>query len=159
MYLKAESEDILGRSAKIVDRYCMKPLILSDSVYPSTKWQVKPYNFNVNLTESQKSFNRQLRAVRVTVERAFGVFKGRWRCLLKRLDNRLSNVSDIIITCCTLHDIWQERIDEFIGEDNIVNNILDYECGKRDNGHGNFWECRDAEVLREILTVYVSNNM
>ena len=58
----------------------------SDSAYPSTTWQVMPYNFNVNFTESQKAFN-------------------------------------MII------------------------------------GHDNFRECRDAEVLREILTVYVSNNM
>ena len=93
------------------------------------------------------------------MERAFGVLKGCWRYLLKRLDNRLSNVSDIIITCCTLYNICQERSDEFIYEDNIVNNILDDERGQRDNGHGNFRECRDAEVLREILTVYVSNNM
>ena len=159
MYLKAESGDILSRPAKIVDGYCIKPLILSDSAYPSTTWQGKPHNFNVNLTENHKGFNKQLSAARVTVERAFGVPKGRWRCLLKRLDNRLSNVSGIIMTCCALHNICHERSDEFIDEDNIVNHILDGEHGQRDNGHGIFRECRDAEVLREILTVYVSNNI
>ena len=54
LYPKAESGDILSRSAKLVDGSCIKSLILSDSVYPSTTWQVKPYNFNVNLTESRK---------------------------------------------------------------------------------------------------------
>ena len=93
------------------------------------------------------------------MERAFGFLKVRWRCLLKRLDNQLSNVSDIIITSCTLHNICQKRSDEFIDKDNMVNNILDDERGQQDNGHGKFRECRDAEVLRDILTVYVSNNM
>ena len=105
LYLNAESGDFLSRTAKIVDGYCIMPLILSDSVYSSTTWQVKPYNFNVNLTENQKAFNKQLSTAQVTVERAFGVLKSHWHCLLKRLDNWLSNVSDIIITCCTLHNI------------------------------------------------------
>ena len=51
--------------------------------------------------------------------RAFGVLKDHWHCLLKRLDNRLINVSDIIITCCTLHNICQERSDEFIDKKTI----------------------------------------
>ena len=159
LYVKAESGDIFSRPVKIVDGYCIKHQILSDSVYLSTTWQVNPYNFNVNLIESQSTFNKQLSATRVTVKRAFRFLKGCWRCLLKCLNNRLSNASDIIITCCTLHNIWQERSDEFIDEDNIVNNILDDERGQQDNGDGKFRECRDAEVLREILTVYVSNNM
>ena len=36
LYLKVESGDILSRPAKIVDGYCIKPQILSDSAYPST---------------------------------------------------------------------------------------------------------------------------
>ena len=119
MYLKAESGGIPWRPAKIVDGYRIKPLVLSDSAYPSTTWQVKPYNFNINLTESQKAFNKNLSSAWVTVVRAFGVLKDHWHCLLKRLDNRLINVSDIIITCCTLHNICQERSDEFIDKKTI----------------------------------------
>ena len=163
MYLKAESGGIPWRPAKIVDGYRIKPLVLSDSAYPSTTWQVKPYNFNINLTESQKAFNKNLSSAWVTVVRAFGVLKGHWRCLLKRLDNRLINVSDIIITCCTLHNICQERSDRqervYRQEDNIVNNILDHGRRQRDSEHGNFQKWREAEVLREVLTIYVINNM
>ena len=71
LYLKAESGDILSRPAKVVDGYCIRFLILTHSAYPSTTWQVEPYNFNVNLTESQKAFNKQLSAARVTVEKSF----------------------------------------------------------------------------------------
>ena len=64
------------------------------------------------------------------------------------------------MTYCTVRNICQERSDEFIDEDNIVNNILDDERGQRDSGHGNFRECRDVEAFRDILTlVYVSNDM
>ena len=41
LYLKGESGDILSRPTKVVDGYCIKPLILSNSAYPSATWQVK----------------------------------------------------------------------------------------------------------------------
>ena len=50
LYLKkAESGDIFdNRTAKVVDGYRIKPLILCDSLYLSTTWQVKLRNFYVN---------------------------------------------------------------------------------------------------------------
>ena len=88
----------------------IRPLLLSDSAYPTTLWQVKPYiklNQNIMLNHSQKKFGKALSLARVTIERAFGVLKERWRCLLKRLDNNLENIPDIILACCVLHNITQ----------------------------------------------------
>ena len=43
------------------------------------------------LTESQLRFNRALSQARVVIEQAFGILKGRWRCLYKLLEEvRLS---------------------------------------------------------------------
>ena len=92
----------------------IRPLLLSDSAYPATLWQVKPYKQNTMLNHSQKKFNKALSLARVTIERAFGVSKGRWRCLLKRLDNNLENVPDVILACCVHHNITQLKGDSFM---------------------------------------------
>ena len=48
------------------------------------------------LNETQKKFNKTLSSARVTIERAFGLLKGRWRCLLKRLDHEIENIAEIV---------------------------------------------------------------
>ena len=63
------------------------------------------------LNHSQKKFNKALSSARVTVERTFGVLKGRWCCLLKRLDNNLENIPDIILAFCVLQNITQLKGD------------------------------------------------
>ena len=50
-------------------------------------------------TPAQIKFNKRLSGARVTVERASGILKARWRMLLKRLDSQITNVSDTIIAC------------------------------------------------------------
>ena len=46
-----------------------------------------------------QNFSTRYGKERLELERlAIGILKGRWRCLLKRVDNRIENVSAIIIT-------------------------------------------------------------
>ena len=52
-----------------------------------------------------------------TVERAFGLLKARWRILLKRLDNKFCNISEVILTCCILHNFCQREGEEFDDEE------------------------------------------
>lgn len=40
------------------------------------------------------------------VERAFGMLKGKWHILLKRIDVHLKNVPDLVSTCLVLHNIY-----------------------------------------------------
>ena len=49
----------------------------------------------------------------MTVECSFGRLKGRWRCLLKSLDNELTSVTEIVEACCTLHNICEIHGDVF----------------------------------------------
>ena len=86
LYTRAEREEILKTPSKIIDGFSVRPLLLSDSAYPMTLWQVKPFSFTLNLTEREKLFNKHLSLARVIVEQAFGVLKGRFRILLKRMD-------------------------------------------------------------------------
>ena len=119
----AESGEILNEPVVAVNGAQRCPLLLGVGAYPRLPWLTKPFPNNVNLNDVQRSFNRRLSSARVVVERAFGVLKGRWRILLKRLDNRFANVSEIILSCCILHNICQEAGDEY-DEEEIIQRVI-----------------------------------
>lgn len=43
----------------------------------------------------------------MSVENAFGRLKGRWQCLLKRMDYNVGNVPNVIAACVTLHNLCE----------------------------------------------------
>ena len=104
-YQDAEANMILSKSTDVIENNKSCPLLISDGAYQAISWQLKPYSFTIRLNATQEKFNKKLSSAQVTVERAIGLLKGRWRCPLKRLDNRLNNVSFIIIASCILHNI------------------------------------------------------
>ena len=101
---RAESGVIFDITVKKIRNVEVRPLILGDGRYPLRNWLVKPFNFTAALSEKEKRFNRVLSSSRVSVERAFGLLKGRWRCLLTTLDANIKNVPDVIICCFILHN-------------------------------------------------------
>ena len=159
LFQQAEAQIILSKPLKDVDNVKIRPLLLSDSAYPATLWQVKPYKQNTMLNHSQNKFNKALSSARVTIERAFGVLKGRWRCLLKRLDNNLENIPDIILACCVLHNITQLKGDNYIDYDDVIPQVLQDQRRARDMGHIHNEVCLESERLREVLTRYISAGM
>ena len=80
----------------------VRPLLISYGAYQATLWKLKPYPFTIRLNVTQKKIDK-LSSVQVIVERTFGLLKG--ACLLKLLDNRLNNISFIIIASFVLHNI------------------------------------------------------
>ena len=60
----------------------------------------------------------------MSLERAFGLLKARWRCLLKRLDNQIENISEVIISCFALHNFFQLENEEFIDQDGILDDLI-----------------------------------
>ena len=52
-------------------------------------------------------------STRMTVERVFGILKGRWRILLKRIDMPLQNVLDIVTASLCLHNLCILENDDF----------------------------------------------
>ena len=49
----------------------------------------------------------------MAVEKTFGILKGRWRILLKRIDMPLRNVPDIVTASLCLHNLYIIKKDEF----------------------------------------------
>lgn len=116
LYHRGE-EGVLFGGATVEIRRDTKPLaLLGGHAYPLRPWLMKGYIDNGHLSEEQQRFNYYLSRSRMTVENAFGRLKGRWRCLLKRLDIKTDNVPILITACCILHNLCQERHDAFDNE-------------------------------------------
>ncbi|CAG8641187.1 8878_t:CDS:2 [Paraglomus occultum] len=79
--------------------------ILGDSTFPLMPWLLTPYKETAGgrLTQAQKIYNKSLLSARMTVERAFGKLKSRWRILKQAMDvDNLETAVDIIDVCCTI---------------------------------------------------------
>ena len=109
------------------------------------------------ITRDQINFNKRLSQSRVHSERVFGILKARWRSLLKKLDNRIENISAVIITCCTLHNICQINNDKYIDNDEVLEGILRQERASRRRRRQNFEVNPDGAAIRLSLTNYVNN--
>ncbi|KAM7427891.1 hypothetical protein ABFA07_021040 [Porites harrisoni] len=90
----------------------IRPLLVADPAYKLTNWCMKPYPETRAITPSQRNFNKALSRARVVIEQAFGKLKGRWRCLLVKLDESVDKIPLTIITCCILHNICIEVRDD-----------------------------------------------
>lgn len=60
----------------------------------------------------------------LTIERGFGILKVRWRCLLKRLDIKIEDVLNVIITCIVLYNMCQFSSHEYLDEDEVLEQVL-----------------------------------
>ena len=102
LYQDADTNMILNKPTDVIENKEVHALLISDGAYQATSWQLKPYPLTIRLNDTLKKV-KKLSSAQVTVERVFGLLKG--RCLLKPLDNRLNNLNFIIIASCDLHNI------------------------------------------------------
>lgn len=75
--------------------------LLGDAAYPLKNNLITPFRDNGHLTSRQHHFNTRLSSARVTIERTFGLLKGRFR-RLKYLDVAEPMMANRIISCCCI---------------------------------------------------------
>ena len=102
---EVERGAILQFPVRRIGRQNLKPLLVGDPAYKLRPWCMKPYPETAAMTESQRDFNKALSSARVVVEQAYGLLKGRWRCLLTKLDESFDKVPDTITVYCIWHNI------------------------------------------------------
>ena len=94
-----------------IGRFCeagrLSPYVLvGDAAYPCRPWMLAPFKGHKDgLTREEYHWNYVQSSTRMCIERAFGMLKGRWRILLKRVDVHLRNVPDLVSMCLLLHNI------------------------------------------------------
>lgn len=104
LYCCGQAGTLLPQWNETFERVDVPHVILGDSAYPFLPWLMKPFPEGRGITPEQIQFNQGLSQARITVERAFGRLKGRWRCLLKRNNTHITFISRIIMACCVLHN-------------------------------------------------------
>jgi hypothetical protein len=87
---------------------------IGDAAYPMRPWFYSPFKGEKEGMSREKAhWNFIQSSTRMAVERAFGILKGRWRILLKRIDMPLCHVPDIVTACICLHNLCILENDEF----------------------------------------------
>lgn len=90
--------------------------LIGDAAYPMRPWFYSPFKGEKEgLPRAKAHWNFIQSSTRMAVERAFGILKGRWRILLKRIDMPLRNVPNVITSCICLHNlciIHQDKFDD-----------------------------------------------
>jgi len=88
--------------------------LIGDAAYPMRPWFYSPFKGEKEgLSKSKAYWNFIQSSTRMAVERAFGILKGRWRILLKRIDMPLKHVPDLVTACICLHNLCIIHGDEF----------------------------------------------
>ena len=87
---------------------------IGDAAYSMRSWFYSPFKGKKNGLSREKEFwNFIQSSTRMAIERAFGILKGRWRILLKRIDMLLQNVPNIITASLCLHNLCILENDDF----------------------------------------------
>jgi len=92
--------------------------IIGDATYGIHPHVIVPFRDNGHLTNMQKNFNYCLSTTRMAIERTIGHLKIRFRILLDCLPlTNIKNISEVILGCCVLHNIYilQDDIIELMG--------------------------------------------
>lgn len=109
--------------------------LIGDGGYAIRPWLLIPYRNYGHFTEEQRNFNNRLCATRVTIERAFGLLKCRFRQLMYGvLMNKVLKIGIFIICCCVLHNLCIENgdFDHIFGDAAEIDNVMIPELDNND---------------------------
>lgn len=101
---------------------CGEEHLLGDSAYPNMSWLFTPFRDNGRLTNVQMHYNYKNRSIRSTVERAFGLLKGRFTRLQHINQNEMEGIVQTVIAGCILHNICiinNDNVQELSNEDPV----------------------------------------
>ena len=82
------------------------------------KWLMKPFSNRGRLSPQKRRFNEKLSAMRSVIERAFGLLKGRWRLLLKKIEQSHTSVPRSVTAAFVLHNFCVMQGDSFDDDNN-----------------------------------------
>lgn len=84
------------------------PYIVADRGYPLLSWCITPFKMGpmgLPLTNEEAWFNRKHSSTRMSVERAFGILKSRFKEIGTKSSLKLDFLPTVVHCCCVLHNI------------------------------------------------------
>ena len=84
------------------------PYIVGDRGYPLLSWCITPFKMGpmgVPLSREEVWFNRKHSSTRMSVERAFGILKSRFKEIGTKSSLKLDFLPTVVHCCCVLHNI------------------------------------------------------
>uniref|UniRef100_A0A3P8X4P2 Harbinger transposase derived 1 n=1 Tax=Cynoglossus semilaevis TaxID=244447 RepID=A0A3P8X4P2_CYNSE len=123
--------------------------LIGDVSFPLKPWLMKGYSSEEQLTSEQRRFSFTLSSGLSVVDAAFACLRGRWRCLLKKVD--MDMAPKIITTCCILHNICEVQGDHFLPEWNTEVRPLDGSGRQPDMDPSVSESYGTAEAMRDTI--------
>ncbi len=88
--------------------------LIGNVVYPMRPWSYFPFQSEKNgLLRYMAHWNSIQSSIKMSIERTFGMLKGRFRILLKGVDIPLCHMLDLMMACICLHDMCIANLDGF----------------------------------------------
>lgn len=138
-------------------------IILGDSAYPLRRWLIPPTIRNVNaniryLANAVPVFERAHRKTRFIVECSIGILKQEFLCLRFLRVKEPRNISTIIYTCVTLHNMQNAFHRGSYSYDDVLNRIANQEI-PNDPEEPQFQEVQENDLAgvnrqRQILEYF-----
>lgn len=107
--------------------------ILGNGAYAIKPWLLTPYRETINLNCSQRNYNKKFCATRVKIENTFGIFKSRFRQLVRLDMHKILKISKYILALCVLHNLCIERNDFISEEDYVQNENINWELERNND--------------------------
>ena len=100
---------------------CGNNHVFGDSAYPNINWIMTPFCRTQQMTLQMTRYNGVHSSIRIKIEQAFGMLKGRFRRLKYIDQDSVESMCFTICTACVLHNIciWQNDFDDIINDNNV----------------------------------------
>lgn len=99
--------------------------LLGDSAYPLGPHILVPFKDNGHLSRTEIKYNIAHAASRVSIERAFGILKSRWRRLRYLELHNTENLPIIISAACVVHNLCLLQNDIHLDDITVENDPID----------------------------------
>lgn len=138
--------------------------IIADSAYPSRRYVLPAYRDSQAYGHPQRArFNDKHSTTRNVVERAFGVLKQRWRCLLRGSEASVITTSWVVLMCFILHNVCMEMNDPEPYADEEYEQLKRWYDERMEQSSGEGEEDSSSQRsdidrgMREILVTFVNS--
>ena len=121
---------------------------------------IRPYQQRSSYRSKKSQIRQKTMWGTRRIESGFVILNARWRCLLKQLDSEIENVSNAIITCVVLHNMCQFNGDQYLDEDEFLEQALrqEREARQRRRRQSNANPSPGTNLIRHALESYIDNN-